>query len=178
MARARQECRVVAQQSHDAYLRAIDAGTEVEAAIKYSVWTELAWAVSFAVRNPLPLELVGTRALNAAVQGRTGAVESVIVPSAALAAATAAQNPVMRGVVWEVVGNPFRAAHFSREWRTDTAVSLARQMYDAREFSAMPILADALQDAGCDDEELLAHCRSDVAHVRGCWAVDLVLGLL
>jgi hypothetical protein len=49
-------------------------------------------------------------------------------------------------------------------------------MYESREFSAMPILADALQDAGCD-EHTLNHCRDAVAvHVRGCWVVDLVLG--
>jgi hypothetical protein len=62
-------------------------------------------------------------------------------------------------------------------WRTDTAVTLARQMYESRDFSAMPILADALQDAGCDDEHTLNHCRdADAVHVRGCWVVDLVLG--
>jgi hypothetical protein len=62
------------------------------------------------------------------------------------------------------------------EWRTDTAVTLARQMYEAREFGAMPILADALQDAGCAREEVLDHCRGPGPHVRGCWVIDLVLG--
>jgi hypothetical protein len=80
-------------------------------------------------------------------------------------------------LVRDIFGNPFRPVTFSPEWRTDTAVALARQMYEAREFSAMPILADALQDAGCDNEDVLTHCR-DVkqGHVRGCWVVDLVLG--
>jgi hypothetical protein len=51
-------------------------------------------------------------------------------------------------------------------------------MYERREFGAMPILADALQDAGCAVEAILDHCRdSSAAHVRGCWVVDLVLGL-
>jgi hypothetical protein len=77
----------------------------------------------------------------------------------------------------EVFGNPFRPVAFSPSWRTDTALSLARQMYEARDFGAMPILADALQDAGCNDEHILAHCRDpQQVHVRGCWAVDLVLG--
>ncbi len=76
----------------------------------------------------------------------------------------------------DVFGNPFQPVTFSQEWRTDTAVILARQMYDAREFSAMPILADALQDAGCDNEDVLNHCRGPGPHVRGCWVVDLVLG--
>lgn len=65
---------------------------------------------------------------------------------------------------------------FSHLWRTDTAVTLARTMYESRDFSAMPILADALQDAGCDSEEILNHCRSAELHVRGCWVCDLVLG--
>jgi hypothetical protein len=79
-------------------------------------------------------------------------------------------------LIREIFGNPFRPAEFSAEWRTDTAVSLARQMYDARDFSAMPILADALQDAGCDSDDVLNHCRdANQVHVRGCWVVDLVL---
>src|SRR5262249_49402987 len=61
-------------------------------------------------------------------------------------------------------------------WRTSTVVALASQMYDSRDFSAMPILADALQDAGCDNPDMLNHCRSDGVHVRGCWVVDLALG--
>ena len=77
----------------------------------------------------------------------------------------------------EVFGNPFRSIHFSLEWRTSTVVTLAQQMYEARDFSAMPILADALQDAGCDNDDILNHCRDvTVTHVRGCWVVDLVLG--
>ena len=77
----------------------------------------------------------------------------------------------------DIVGNPFRPVAFAPAWRTDTAVLLARQMYDARDFGAMPILADALQDAGCDSDAILNHCRDTAqVHVRGCWAVDLVLG--
>ena len=80
-------------------------------------------------------------------------------------------------ILREVTGNPFRSVVFAPEWRTDTAVALARQMYEARDFSAMPILADALQDAGCDNEDVLNHCRgASAAHVRGCWVVDGVLG--
>ena len=76
----------------------------------------------------------------------------------------------------DIFGNPFRPVAFSPEWRTDTAIALARQMYESREFSAMPILADALQDAGCDNEDILSHCRdATLTHVRGCWVVDLVL---
>ena len=75
-----------------------------------------------------------------------------------------------------VFGNPFRPAPFSPAWRTDATIALARHMYESREFSAMPILADALQDAGCDSADILDHCRGPGPHVRGCWVVDLVLG--
>ena len=75
-----------------------------------------------------------------------------------------------------VIGNPFRPISFSPDWRTDTVVILSRQMYESREFSAMLILADALQDAGCDSADILNHCRGPGPHVRGCWVVDLVLG--
>jgi hypothetical protein len=77
----------------------------------------------------------------------------------------------------DIFGDPSRPVTFSPFWRTDTAVTLARQMYDARDFSAVPILADALQDAGCDSDDVLSHCREvGGTHVRGCWVVDLVLG--
>jgi hypothetical protein len=88
--------------------------------------------------------------------------------------------PVRRtgaALVRDIFGNPFRPPAFSPSWRTDTAVSLARTMYESREFGAMPILADALQDAGCDSDDILSHCPdTSLTHVRGCWVVDLVLG--
>ena len=83
---------------------------------------------------------------------------------------------VQTGLIRDIFGNPFRPVAFSPAWRTDTVVSLARQMYESHEFGAMPILADALQDAGCDDDDILNHCRGPGPHVRGCWVVDLVLG--
>jgi hypothetical protein len=79
-------------------------------------------------------------------------------------------------LVREVFGNPFQPIDFA-PWRTDTAIALAGQMYESREFDAMPILADALQDAGCDNSDVLNHCRdANQVHVRGCWVVDGVLG--
>lgn len=61
-------------------------------------------------------------------------------------------------------------------WRTATAVALAAGVYADRAFDRLPILADALEDAGCDDLDLLNHCRDDLLHVRGCWALDQILG--
>lgn len=82
---------------------------------------------------------------------------------------------VQAAILRDIFGNPFRPVRFSSSWRTDTAVALARTMYESREFGAMPILADALQDAGCDSEDVLSHCRGTEPHVRGCWVCDLVL---
>lgn len=79
-------------------------------------------------------------------------------------------------IVRDVFGNPFRPVSFSPDWRTETVLAMARGVYERGETDAMPILADALQDVGCDDAHLLAHCRGSGPHVRGCWAVDLVLG--
>jgi hypothetical protein len=73
--------------------------------------------------------------------------------------------------------NPFNPVAFGTAWLTSTVVALARSMYAARDFAAMPILADALEEAGCDVPDVLTHCRDPKGvHVRGCWVVDLVLG--
>lgn len=68
--------------------------------------------------------------------------------------------------------NPNPPAWCRPEWRTDTVCTLANQMWEARDFSAAPILADALQDAGCGYNEALWHLRDQTAHVRGCWVLD------
>ncbi len=75
----------------------------------------------------------------------------------------------------EHFGNPFRSI-VSPNWQTDTVLLLAKQMHKSNEFSAMPILADALQDAGCDCDDLLGHCRSGGSPIRQRWLLDVVLG--
>jgi hypothetical protein len=55
-------------------------------------------------------------------------------------------------------------------------VKLAELIYDDRVFNRLPVLADALEKAGCQSADILAHCRSEVPHVRGCWVIDLLLG--
>jgi hypothetical protein len=72
--------------------------------------------------------------------------------------------------------NPFRPVAFSSSWRSETVVALASAIYAERAFDRMPILADALEEAGCDHADVLSHCRGPGPHVRGCWAVDGVLG--
>jgi hypothetical protein len=76
----------------------------------------------------------------------------------------------------DVFGNPFHPVALDPSWRTEAVVGLARGMYESRDFAPMPVLADALEDAGCADAAILAHCRGEGPHVRGCWVVDLVLG--
>ncbi|MBY0458027.1 MAG: hypothetical protein K2V38_11860 [Gemmataceae bacterium] len=78
----------------------------------------------------------------------------------------------------DIFGNPFRPVAVAPELLTDTVVAFAREMYESRDFSAMPILADALQDAGCDSDDILSRCRGQSENVRGCWVVDRLLGKL
>jgi hypothetical protein len=61
-------------------------------------------------------------------------------------------------------------------WLTLTVRQLTQAIYDEGAFERLPILADALEDAGCDNADILNHCRQPGEHVRGCWVVDLVLG--
>ncbi|WP_439625559.1 hypothetical protein [Gemmata sp.] len=61
-------------------------------------------------------------------------------------------------------------------WLTSDVLALATGIYEKRAFDLMPILADALQDAGCNSDDILNHCRGPGPHVRGCWVVDSVLG--
>jgi hypothetical protein len=79
-----------------------------------------------------------------------------------------------------VAGNPFRPAAAIDPgwlaWNGGTVRKLAEGVYDERAFDRLPILADALEDAGCTDRELVGHLRGPGPHVRGCWAVDLLLG--
>jgi hypothetical protein len=75
-----------------------------------------------------------------------------------------------------IFGNPFRAVTFNRSWLSHNVVALAQTIYTDRAFDRLPILADALEDAGCDNADILNHCRQPGEHVRGCWVVDVILG--
>jgi hypothetical protein len=79
-------------------------------------------------------------------------------------------------ILRDIFGNPFRPVVFDPAWRSSTALAIATGIYDDKAFDRLPILADAIQDTGCENEEILNHLRSDGPHVKGCWALDLVLG--
>ena len=88
-----------------------------------------------------------------------------------------AELSAMCDLLRDIFGNPFRPVALDQSWLTSDVLALARGIYDERAFDRMPILADALQDAGCTNEDALNHCRDTTQpHVRGCWVVDLVLG--
>jgi hypothetical protein len=78
-------------------------------------------------------------------------------------------------IIRDIFGNPFRPITLNPSWLTSTVLALATGIYQEKGFERMPILADALQDAGCDNEDILNHCRQPREHVRGCWVVDLLL---
>jgi hypothetical protein len=78
----------------------------------------------------------------------------------------------------DIFGNPFRPVAIDPNWLTPTIVDLAHGIYADRAFDRLPILSDALQDAGFENPDVLAHCRGEGLHVRGCWVVDLVLRMV
>ncbi len=76
----------------------------------------------------------------------------------------------------DVAGNPFRSVAFRSEWLTSDVVGLASAIDATGYFDRLPILADALEEAGCTPEDILRHCRDETTHVRGCWVIDNLLG--
>jgi hypothetical protein len=84
-----------------------------------------------------------------------------------------------RALLEDIGGKRSRSLTIAPSWLTwnDCCIlNMARTAYDERAFSSLPILADALEDAGCDNADILNHCRNGAEHVRGCWVVDLLLG--
>jgi hypothetical protein len=79
----------------------------------------------------------------------------------------------------DIFGNPFQPVSIEPgwlAWNDGAVVKLAESIYTERAFDRLPILADALEDAGCTDAAVLDHCRGPGPHVRGCWVVDLLFG--
>jgi hypothetical protein len=97
----------------------------------------------------------------------------------------AALPPVVReelltqcALLRDIAGNPYRRVELDPawlRWNDGTVRRVAQGIYEESAFSELPVLADALEEAGCSEATLLEHCRSAGPHVRGCWAVDLLL---
>jgi hypothetical protein len=136
------------------------------------------WAVEAAESLALPWDPGAVRRLAGT---RTDAEDWYLsLPRNAGVVRRLAERSALSVLLRDIFGNPFRPSPpLPAEvlaWNDGTVVRLARAMYEARDFRNMGVLADALLDAGCADEELLAHCRGGGEHVRGCWAVDALLG--
>jgi hypothetical protein len=89
----------------------------------------------------------------------------------------AAERAGQAALLRDVFGNPFQPTPpLGVVFRTGAVLALGKEIYESRSFEQMPALADLLQGAGCDNAEVLEHLRQSGPHVRGCWALDLVLG--
>jgi hypothetical protein len=92
----------------------------------------------------------------------------------------ATEEKVQADLLRCIIGNPFRPSSplplTVLTWNGGTVVKLAQAIYEERAFERLPVLADALEEAGLADTDILAHCRGPGPHVRGCFLVDLLLG--
>jgi hypothetical protein len=134
-------------------------------------------AVTGSVRAYIVAPIVGQATVGAAWPAAWNALDTAR-RGLGLSAASE-EHRQQRLLLSDVFGNPFRPLMVERSWlrwNDGTVPRIAQGIYEGRAFDRLPILADALLDAGCDGEELLAHCRSAGPHVRGCWAIDLLLG--
>src|SRR5262245_28342783 len=86
-----------------------------------------------------------------------------------------ASRALLQRVLAEFDGLADTAKKFDQRWRTDDVLGLARGIYRDRAFDRMPMLSDALMDAGCTDKVVIDHCRAKTTHHRGCWVLDLIL---
>src|SRR5581483_8581423 len=92
------------------------------------------------------------------------------------------ENASEADIVRDLIGIPFRRVVLAPFWLTSAVKAMAQGAYDERSLPSgrldnwrLAVVADALDDAGCDDVDLLAHLRSHGAHYRGCWALDVIL---
>jgi hypothetical protein len=104
------------------------------------------------------------------------AMPSFPLPLAGYCGTPREAKALIADLILDIFGNPFHPITADPAWLKSTVLTLAAGIYAERAFDRLPILADALMDAGCDSADVLAHCRGDGPHCRGCWSVDLVLG--
>jgi hypothetical protein len=109
-------------------------------------------------------------ARNAARSAQVGVANNPLVGT------EAAELLAQANLVRDIFGDPFRPLSVDQSWQTPAVVELAQVIYDDRAFELLPELADALEQTGCSDAEVLGHCQAPEPHVRGCWLIDLVLG--
>jgi hypothetical protein len=154
-----------------------EAASDAEAAPGGTALPEV--AVGQAVRSALFLD-AGSAAYYAAFGACCRYGGGGFVP---LLGAVDAEQGIQAGLLRDLCGNPFRLVTLSRACLTPQVVALAQAAYEQRELPAgaldparLAVLADALEEAGCDQADVLAHLRGPGPHVRGCWVLDLLLG--
>lgn len=138
-------------------------------------WERLRSASIVAVA-PMTRDLPYWRALEAANEAASLLARGARHGGAFLKMAFDAARKEQAALVREVFGEPSREARFDARWRTGEVVRLAETVPEEGAWEELPVLADALEDAGCDDELVLGHLRRPGPHVRGCWALDLAGG--
>jgi hypothetical protein len=102
-------------------------------------------------------------------------VEDVSTQISEREAATGTAHGELATLLRDLVGNPFNPVAVATAWRTPCVTAIAKAIYEEQRFEDLPILADALEDAGCTESSVLEHLRGNGPHVRGCWVLDLLL---
>lgn len=152
---------------------------DTEAPLFSGVAYATAYAASYTIHDQGTVRLACRAAVNAACAAGH-ALSSQGAPENEVAAATHAEFAAQTALVRDLFGNPFRPAPFPdpswSAWKDGVVVKLAQAIYEDRAFDRLPVLADALEEAGCTNADILAHCRGPGEHVRGCWVVDPLLG--
>ncbi|TXT23690.1 MAG: hypothetical protein FD131_5181 [Rhodocyclaceae bacterium] len=131
-----------------------------------------------AVKGNIALETVPENLLEerrAYYNGKADAPVNLEQIEAIYESGTATEGRYQSDLVRDIFGNPFRPLTVNSAWLMPTVVSLATAIYDDRAFDRLPILADALEDAGCTNADILNHCRQPGDHVRGCWVLTMIL---
>jgi hypothetical protein len=141
-------------------------------------WASARWAANVATRQTDD-ETEGVRWLLAALaeESPSWVIRGIYVPASP--AERESHEAIQCRILCDLFGNPFRPVAITPAvpiWNDGTVSKLAQAIYDRRAFDRLSILADALEEAGCTDADILNHCRQPGEHVRGCWVVDLLLG--
>ncbi len=156
----------LAEASEEAYCRRSDLSDG-------SVSEAIAIAAAFAVVDPaLRDPNLGIMTTVEAVQHTSNDLIKIAEYSDSVEVERAARCHLLR----DIFGNPFHPVALDPSWSTPSVVNLAESIYEHRAFDCMPLLAGALEEVGCRDTGILAHCRWSWPHVRGCWVLDLILG--
>jgi hypothetical protein len=127
-------------------------------------WIEPGEVAAFALKE------AGGLAAQEGTQGAAAGREAFVAGLAAWEVERGRQCALVRDLF-----EPFRAVDVDPAWFVPQVVALARSAYEEARWGDLPVLADALEEAGCDNADVLAHCRGGDQHSRGCWVVDALL---